>query len=491
MTMEKYRIEHETTNEEIINYLVGQLKIGEKKEDIIEKVLSVGVAVIERVQSSRDLEFVKKETEKLMTEFQNGVTTLESNIQKNVETQISKYFNPDIDGSYSKKFLNFLREKAVAFQKEIEPLINGAKEQSKLLIDNSSTVSNQKLSAIETGIKEAEKNFNPDLETSYFGRLKSIISGVESKLNLQLNDQQTDSFAHKLKLDAEKHFGKESPVIQSINGIIETYSKQVTTEINGLRDLISKEEGKKEGVLELFDKSAMKGASFEDEALERLEELAQPFSDVVEYKGNTPEIGTQSKKGDYLYQLKEGPKFVIETKDQESLSLKAAIDYLDNAMKLRGVDYGIFIFKKESQLPKAVGSFGFYNNNKLVTSYSNLDIALRWTRIFLTKVENKYVEGVNKAEVLEKLKNIQTKLKEITTAKTKLTQIQTAVESNTESIRTILDNLKSDIEKYVSDIESEFNKTEESTDNNGTSGLFDIQELQFAATTDTRDELPF
>ncbi len=278
-----------------------RLKIGENKDEVIGKLLSVGVAVIERVQSSRDLEFVKKETQKLMADFQKGVTTLETNIQKNVESQISKYFNPDFEESYPKKFANYLREKVTSFQSEMKPIIDSVKAESKLIIDNAAKVSNDKLSVIETGIKAAEVNFNPELESSYFGRVKQMISGVESKLNSQLNDQLTESFAYKLKADAEKHFGDKSPVIAAVNSVIESYAKQVTSEITSLRELIVKEEGKKEGMLELFDKTAIKGSSFEEEAMEELEKLARPFSDIVELKGTTPKGETQLKKGISLY----------------------------------------------------------------------------------------------------------------------------------------------------------------------------------------------
>lgn len=477
--MRTYKVEHETTNDEIISYIENQLRIGESKDEVIEKLLSVGVAVIERVQSSRDLEFVKKETQKLMVDFQSGVTTLEANIQKNVESQISRYFNPDFPDSYSMKFANYLREKVTSFQSEMKPIIDSVKAESKLIIDNAAKVSNDKLSVIETGIKAAEVNFNPELESSYFGRVKQMISGVESKLNSQLNDQLTESFAYKLKADAEKHFGDKSPVIAAVNTVIESYAKQATTEITNLRDLIVKEEGKKEGILELFDKTAIKGSSFEDEAFEELEMLARPFSDIVEFKGNTPEGGTQSKKGDFLYHLKERSKFIIEAKDQEDLTLKASLDYMDKAMKLRGVEFAVLIFKKETQLPKQVGSFGFYNNNKLITSFNNLDIALRWTRIYLTKVENNIVDGVNKAQIVEKLKGIQSKLKEITSAKSKLTLIQNAVSTNTEGIRTILDSLKTEIEVYVNGIEAELNIANETNSNAASVELVELSELPF------------
>uniref|UniRef100_UPI0035B1972C hypothetical protein n=1 Tax=Flavobacterium sp. TaxID=239 RepID=UPI0035B1972C len=149
-----------------------------------------------------------------------------------------------------------------------------------------------------------------------------------------------------------------------------------------------------EGINETFQKTAIKGRSFENELLSYLEEVAKPLNDIVEFTGDFAEDGTLSKKGDFIYTLNSGQSILIEAKDRE-LGVKPSIDYLKEGMERRGKKFSILTFKYENQLPKSVDLMGFYESNKILTSKEYLKFAIQWARIFLNKNEDKLAEGIN------------------------------------------------------------------------------------------------
>lgn len=452
--MAPFKFQHETQDLEILNYINNKISQGEDLNQVVEQILSVGVAVLQRVQTSRDVEFVKKETEKLTQTFQTTVVQLEKDISEKVESEISSLFNPDIEDSYTKKFGKFLNENLDTFRKDIKEDIKNTRE-----------LNDEKVSKIETGIKSAEENFNPDLETSYFGRIKNIIKDTHSKLDQQLDDQQIGSFAHRLKQDSEELFGEGSPIIKTITDIIAEQTKVLNEQLTELRDKMSEEEGAQK----MVEKSSIKGRAFELQLLEQLEDLASSHGDIVEFTGEKAEDGTLNKKGDFIYTLNTGQKLIIEAKDRE-YGLKPSLKYLNEAMKSRSSTFSILIFKHAEQVPRQTGVFNFYEDDKVITSRDYLKFAIQWSRIYLNKAENKLAEGVNETLVLQRITDIQSRFKEISQVKNKMTQMQNSVNTNSESVRVILDRLKDDVFVYLNDIENEIITSEGQTD------VFDISE---------------
>ncbi len=461
--MANFKIQHETQDLEILTYIESQVGKGEDFNKVIEQILSVGVAVLQRVQTSRDVEFVKKETEKLTESFTNTVAKLEQEISQKVEAQISALFNPDLEDSYTKKFGSFLNQNLDLFRKDIKQDISGAKEVSTQLIKSTSELNEQKMSKIETGIKSAEANFNPELESSYFGKIKSIVTDVNDNLQKQLDDQKIGSFAYRLKEDASSLFGDESPIIKTIEEIIESKTREFNENIVKLREEIAKEQGKDEGAQEVMEKSAMKGRTFESILLEDLEGIAKTFGDMVDYTGDVAAEGTQSKKGDFIYTLNTGQKIIIEAKDR-ALGLKPSIKYLNETMGIRGIPFSLIVFKHQDQLPRQTGSFNFYEDNKVFTCREYIRFAIQWCRIYMNKAENKLVDGINETLVIQRIEDIKMRFKEIANLKTKLSQMVNSVNSNSDSIREIIDKLKDDVFVYLNDVENEFIKSESITD---------------------------
>ncbi|NOZ47180.1 MAG: hypothetical protein GXO79_10430 [Chlorobi bacterium] len=449
-----YTINCQISDDEIINFIQNEIKNGNDKCVVIEKILSIGVAVWERVQSSRDVEFVKNELKGMTDQFEHLINKLEKDIEEKIKSKMDNYFNPDIDGSYMKKTVDFLRDRLSNFNEQIKPLLSNVKSESKLLIENAGKISSEKTSFILDEIKAAKDNFNPELETSYLGKLKKSIEEVEKNIHEQLNDRIEGTFAKKLKEDTIKLFGADSPILISIDEILKRHTDSFNNELIKLREVISKKEGEKD----MLSKASAKGAVFEHEIESKLNSIAKITEDSVEYIGETPEEGTQKKKGDFKYTFKEGIEILIEVEDKENLTRSYITNYLNEAMQLRGTKFSIFVSKNESQLPNFINAFGFYENNKIITSSDYLEFALRWARLYLTKIEGSIIEGVNKSAILDKSKRIIEKINEFSKIKSKLTNIENTITTNVTSIKSILDEIKNEINDLINEIDAELEK---------------------------------
>ena len=57
--MEALHLQQTILNKEILDYVVSKIAQGQAQDAVIENLLGIGVAVVTRVQSSQDVDFVK------------------------------------------------------------------------------------------------------------------------------------------------------------------------------------------------------------------------------------------------------------------------------------------------------------------------------------------------------------------------------------------------------------------------------------------------
>ncbi|MBM2814846.1 MAG: hypothetical protein HW421_1608 [Ignavibacteria bacterium] len=448
--MNEKQITHIISNPDVLRFINHQIELEYNEKDIIDNILFIGVSVLERVQSSRDIEFIKKEADKIVLNFQQNLATIEKNFQDNIEKKLESKFDPDKDNSYLRRSFNY-------FKNNSEIIIKDLKNNIGNLVENVNKISTQKIGEIEKGIKEASNNFDPNLENSYLGKMKKVIIEVEERINDLLDETREGTFAKNLKDDTEKYFGEDSPIILEIKNIINEYTETFSKEIQELRDSITKKITQKE----MIEKSTIKGTDFEEDVYLKLQEIARPIGDIVDDLSKIVGINAYSKKGDYTYKLKEGHQIVIEAKNTEMTSLRQSIEYLNKSMMNRNAIFAIYVTKSENQLQDQVGIFGFRDDNKIFTTIEYLEYAIIWTRLFLTKINQSNIEGINKDFVNEYLNQIINKIKEFTNIKTKLKKIQNTVEENIKDIQDNLDNIKTDIDNYIKQIVTELTENDE------------------------------
>ena len=279
-----------------------------------------------------------------------------------------------------------------------------------------------------------EKMFDPEVKTSHFGKLSSLL---------------------------EKYFDKGGTVENLFDPTVDDsplgkLKKGLQEEFKELRDIIKGKEAKEE----LIEITTLKGYEFEDACEEILSVfVSKHMGDELERKTN--EIGeiTGSFAGDFLITLRDVPdkKIVLEIKDLDTITQPKIIENLEKAMRNRGAEYSIFVSKYKEALPKKIGWFNEFRGNILVCALGSkeagtffpevLNIVYQWAKLRVKK------EITIEEEALETLAE---GIREIETRLDMFSQIQrqcTNVDKATEEIRELSDELRDSIEEQITKIQ--------------------------------------
>lgn len=297
-------------------------------------------------------------------------------------------------------------------------------------------------------LEKFERNFDPEIETSYMARLLTLL---------------------------KEYFDKGGTVESMLDPSIEStplgkLREQIITEfrreIRDLRDKIVAEEERDE----ITEITTLKGYKFEDACESILSEyVSRNFGDELER--TSKELGeiTGSFAGDFVISLRDFPdkKIVIETKDVDRIAYPKIIENLENAMKNRDAKYGIFVAKYKESLPKKVGWFNEYRGNMLVCAMGSkendtffpeiLNIAYQWAKL---RVEKEFSINERARDIIrEGIKELETNLDNFSKIQTQCTNI----EESAAKIREISKKLEKDIKEKVQKINEAIKMVAEET----------------------------
>jgi hypothetical protein len=225
---------------------------------------------------------------------------------------------------------------------------------------------------LETLLGEA---FDPDSKRSIIGRFDALLRGLrneEREAVRELLDPGNDrSPIHRLHRDL---------------------TKAVREEADGIRKLVgelSEKIAASEAAAEMFEKTSLKGGSFEDTVHAVVSALVGPFGDMAEQTG--AEVGCAgTKKGDEVVTLNPDDtngctlRIALEVKDR-SLPLAKTFAELEQAMANRDAHAGIAVFSREDHAPMPT-SFSYSGSKAIVVldkddlDSSALRLGLMWAR---------------------------------------------------------------------------------------------------------------
>lgn len=395
--------------------------------DVAISLMDVGVTIMNKIQVSSDVEVLKKEFENLTLKINDLFRDTEDKFGERLSKNMDDNFNPDSTTSYLGKTISHIRKELADFNKNISEKTTG-------MIENASKLSTQKLADVER----------------YLVDFKKHVDGIKEQLDKELDESYSEGFASSLKDKLDEISEDDSPLVEAIRDIMKNFREGFEKEIQEVRDMISKEEGK----VEMISKtSQMKGQLFEDELLVTLEQLARPFGDSVEATG-TQTKGSASKKGDFIYELSEGHNIVLEAKDT-NVTLNSMRKYLDEAMETREASFSILVAKHIDNLPKQVGCFNMFDGNKIFVTVDFLEFAIRFARMYLLQVSGEVIEGVDKTAIVNSLETIRAKFKEITAIKTKLSKLKNSTNETLDTVTSNLESIVNGISDELKSIESE------------------------------------
>jgi hypothetical protein len=225
---------------------------------------------------------------------------------------------------------------------------------------------------LETLLGEA---FDPDSKRSIIGKFDALVRGLrkeEREAVRELLDPGNDrSPIHRLHRDL---------------------TKAVREEADGVRKLVgelSEKIAASESAAEMFEKTSLKGGSFEDTVHAVVSALVAPFGDTAEQTG--AEVGCAgTKKGDEVVTLNPDDtngcelRIALEVKDR-SLPLAKTFAELEQAMANRDAHAAIAVFSREDHAPMPT-SFSYTGNKAIVIldkddlDASALRLGLMWGR---------------------------------------------------------------------------------------------------------------
>jgi len=266
-----------------------------------------------------------------------------------------------------------------------------------------------------------------------------------------LDVDNNSSSLGKMRLLFEDYFDKKSGKISDLlspfeeGSPIKKLKDEISNQIQELRKELIQEKAEKE----IIEKTTLKGGKFEDVVREAVEDICSEYEDSVIPTGEM--TGKTGKTGDIVIDMDgdENKRIVIECKDSSSYSYKKTVDEIHDAINNRKANFGIFLFKSQSQIPSALKPMKV-SKNYLVTSFEELGLyfAIRIARLIVERnIENKQ-EDMPIMEIQKEIVSLMDKLTDFKNIHMKLTQIDNA--SN--YIRKNTDRLRNDIESGLNSI---------------------------------------
>jgi hypothetical protein len=119
--------------------------------------------------------------------------------------------------------------------------------------------------------------------------------------------------------------------------------------------------------------------------------LANAYGDTVERVGTQTGDAGRSKHGDFVVQLPNGARFVVEAKKRSTpLPLRGdrgVLAMLEDSMLNRGASFAVAVVKGQHAFAKEVGAFNDYDTNKVLCRFGDggelLEVAYCWARTTL------------------------------------------------------------------------------------------------------------
>lgn len=326
--------------------------------ELARRALGVGVAGLRAMGVAGQLELVEREFAKLAQRFDAALGATEGNLLARVHAT----FDPDQAESVSAR----LAASVTSAHTAASQTITDARGQLERLIADS---------------------FNPDLATSCVYRVAKLVTDTRTELDRAFDPAYEGSHLSRLVQVVESYFGDGGSLAELVAAQVNPAKTELLTGLQGLRELVV---GQAMAAGER-GRSPASGFDFEVDVEAVLCRLAAAYGDTVERVGVTSGDAGRSKRGDFVVQLPDGSRFVVEAKKRATpLPLRGdhgLLAMLDESMINRAATFAIAVVREASAFAKEVGSFNEYDGNKVLCRFGDagelLETAYRWARASL------------------------------------------------------------------------------------------------------------
>ena len=376
------------TDSEVIE-VFDALPEGRNRHDFAMTCLKIGVLALKQAEGQIDVNVVRNEGEKLLSEMKAKFDAHQNEVSTKVSSTLREYFDPN-SGRFNERVDRLLEDGGDLDRVMREQI--GSKDSviaqtlSSFLGESSPILKMLSPSEAEGVIQSLNRHMTEVLEQSQTKILQQFTLDDESsalaKLVSQLkesNQTNQDGLVNTMntamsELSLDKKDSALSRLVKQVQATQKAISSEFTLDSdssalarmkNEMVGLIEKqmEDSRKfqSDILEQVTslktrkeeakKTTLHGNEFESDLYELINDLHKDTSDVVIESGKYQGLIRNCKKGDIVIELgpehvAAGSKIVIEAKGNKSYTLKMALMELDEARKNRGADVGVFVFSK-------------------------------------------------------------------------------------------------------------------------------------------------
>jgi hypothetical protein len=357
------------------------------RPELVCRTLAVGVAGLRAMGAAGHIEVVEREFGKLSDRFGAALYAVETSLLDRVRAT----FDPGQAESVSARLTSTVTGAHQAATATIEQ----AKGELAQLITDS---------------------FNPDLATSCVYRIAKLAADTRAELDRAFDPGYEGSHLARLAAMVDSYFGQNGSVAGLVAKQINPAKEELLKALQSVRDLIA---GQAAAAGER-DRSPASGLDFEDDVDAVLRRLAQAYGDTVERVGNQAGDSGRSKQGDFVIQLPDGARFVVEAKKRSTrLPLRGdrgLLALLAGAMVNRSAGFAIAVAADGAAFAQEVGAFNDYDGDKVLCRFGDagelLEVAYRWARTVLL-AGARADDGVDSAVIGEALEEARRAVREL------------------------------------------------------------------------------
>jgi hypothetical protein len=356
-------------------------------DELAGRAMTVGVLGLRAMGTAGRMEAVDSKLMMLSQRFSSALDGME----KRLAEKVDRTFDPERAGSVSAK----LTQTIGVANRATTATIEEAKAQLQKLIADS---------------------FNPDLTTSCVFRIIKKLDETQEELDRAFDPAVEGSHLARLVSEMGVFFGEDGSITDVIGGHVSPAKDEMLTALQSLRDTLVGEAA----AAQIRRVTPLSGSDFERDVESVLRAVARSYGDVVEAVGTHHGESGQAKTGDFVVQLSDGPRFVVEAKDCSSpVTLRGdhgILATLKSSMVNRASQFGIGVMRDVSGFPKEVGSFNEYDRDKILCTFGSdgelLETAYRWARatLLMTLADRR---GIDVASVSEGIQEARRALREI------------------------------------------------------------------------------
>ena len=411
----------EIHNKDISDYLRAIPE--EEREQNFVRAVEVGVYCIERVQTRQDTEFIRRQMDSLLLQFENASQL----IPEKVETALIGKVGVDEGQVFA-------------------PL--------KLIVNDTSKVLAERVKEVKDLLSQ---EVDPSKETTTLGKALRALKDM-------LDPKRNDSVQGVIESALSRVTTEDGTLAKAVKSVVAESGRSLADEVSKLSMEIRGQTTAEEALAN----TAAKGATYEEESIVRLHGWAQVVGAQVEY------VGSDNRPGDILVTIPltslpgTDMKTVIEVRDRQSPKGRKQIsDDLSAAMAERTATSGLYLSRNVDGLAKEIGEWSEGQCEQgpwIACTDDHLLTAIR----FLVSQERLHelratAPEVNATSIVAQVQRIRTALERVKNINRYLTDVRTGADS----IKDEAEGLRDEVRDALSSIEEAMRSSSSKSEQTG------------------------